>query len=111
MITLTKRKKEKLIRLNKTLTRRKKHSQNWLKTKGKIDRVKSKAARIRLDNIHKATTAICKNHAVVEVVNLMDSVSDKNDNTLSMRYEFVRQLIYKQEWLGGEVIRRESKPL
>ena len=25
--------------------------------------------------------------------------------------EFVRQLIYKQEWLGGEVIRRESKPL
>lgn len=41
----------------------------------------------------------------------MGSVSDKNDNTLSMRYEFVRQLIYKQEWLGGEVIRRESKPL
>ena len=32
--------KKKLIRLNKTLTRRKKHSQNWLKTKGKIGRVK-----------------------------------------------------------------------
>ncbi|WP_247609217.1 transposase [Enterobacter hormaechei] len=103
--------KKKLILLNKTLTRRKKHSKNWLKTKGKIDRLKSKAARVRLDNIHKATTAICKNHAVVEVVNLMDSVSDKNNNTLSMRYEFVRQLIYKQEWLGGEVICRESKPL
>ncbi len=41
----------------------------------------------------------------------MDSVFDKNDNTLSMRYEFVRQLIYKQEWLGGEIIRRESKLL
>lgn len=103
--------KKKLILLNKTLTRRKKYSKNWLKTKGKIDRLKSKAARVRLDNIHKATTAICKNHAVVEVVNLMDSVSDKNNNTLSMRYEFVRQLIYKQEWLGGEVICRESKPL
>ncbi|MEG5439036.1 transposase, partial [Enterobacter hormaechei] len=62
--------KKKLIRLNKRLARRKKHSKNWLKTKGKIDRVKSKAARLRLDNIHKATTAICKSHAVIEVVNL-----------------------------------------
>ncbi|MGU3427844.1 RNA-guided endonuclease InsQ/TnpB family protein [Enterobacter hormaechei] len=103
--------KKKLIRLHKTLTRRNKYSKNWLKTKRKIDSIKSKSARSRLDNIHKATTAICKKHAVVEVVSLMDSVSDKNDITLKMRYEFVRQLIYKQEWLGGEVIRREIKPL
>lgn len=99
---------KKLIRLNRILTRRTKHSNNWLKTKGKIDKIKAKLARIRLDNIHKVTTAICKKHAVVEVLSLMDSVSDKNDIALSMRYEFVRQLIYKQEWLGGEVIRRES---
>lgn len=103
--------KKKLVRLNKILARRKKHSNNWLKTKGKIDSIKSKSARIRLDYIHKATTAICKKHAVVEVVSLLDSSSDENDIILSMRYEFVRQLIYKQEWLGGEVIRRECKPL
>ncbi|MEY8400614.1 transposase [Enterobacter kobei] len=99
---------KKLIRLNRILTRRTKHSNNWLKTKGKIDKIKAKLARCRLDNIHKVTTAICKNHAVVEVLSLMDSVSEKNDIILSLRYEFVRQLIYKQEWLGGKVIRRES---
>ena len=98
---------KKLARLNRILIRRIKYSSNWLKTKGKIDRIKARLARCRLDNIHKVTTAICKKHAVVEVLSLMDSVSDKNDITLSMRYEFVRQLIYKQEWLGGEVIRRE----
>lgn len=102
---------KKLIHLNKILTRRKRLSSNWLKIKWKIDRIKARSARSRLDNIHKATTAICKKHAVVEVVSLMDSVSDKNDIKLSMRYEFVRQLIYKQEWLGGEVIHRGSSPL
>lgn len=99
---------KKLILLNRILKRKIKHSNNWLKTKGKIDKIKAKSARCRLDNIHKLTTAICKNHAVVEVLSFMDSVSDKNDISMNMRYEFVRQLNYKQEWLGGKVILRDS---
>lgn len=44
-------------------------------------------------------------HAIVELVNLTDSLPDKNNGSVSMTYEFVRQLMYKQEWLGGKVIR------
>lgn len=96
--------KKKIKRLNKELSRKVKHSNNWLKSKKKIDRLRSKSGNFRLDALHKITTTICKKHAVVEVINVKNFVSDKNNIATSMRYEFVRQLLYKQEWLGGEII-------
>lgn len=96
---------KKLRNLNNILGRKVKYSSNWLKTKKKIDGVKARSSRRRLDALHKITTAICKKHAIVELVNLTDSLPDKNNGSVSMTYEFVRQLMYKQEWLGGKVIR------
>ncbi len=96
---------KKLRNLNNILGRKVKYSSNWLKTKKKIDSVKARSSRRRLDALHKITTAICKKHAIVELVNLTDSLPDKNNGFVSMGYEFVRQLMYKQEWLGGQVIR------
>ncbi|MBK2821875.1 transposase [Enterobacter hormaechei] len=96
---------KKLRNLNNILGRKVKYSSNWLKTKKKIDSVKARSSRRRLDALHKITTAICKKHAIVELVNLTDSLPDKSNGFVSMGYEFVRQLMYKQEWLGGQVIR------
>ncbi|MFG0645398.1 RNA-guided endonuclease InsQ/TnpB family protein [Leclercia adecarboxylata] len=96
---------KKLRNLNNILGRKVKYSSNWLKIKKKIDSVKARSSRRRLDALHKITTAICKKHAIVELVNLTDSLPDKSNGFVSMGYEFVRQLMYKQEWLGGQVIR------
>ena len=38
-------------------------------------------------------------------MNMMISYQELVRTFLSMTYEFVRQLMYKQEWLGGKVIR------
>ncbi len=89
----------------KILGRKVKYSSNWLKTKKKIDDIKAKSSRRRLDALHKITTTICKKHAIVEFVNLTDPVSDKSNTSRNMIYEFVRQLMYKQEWLGGKIIK------
>ncbi|WP_285131424.1 RNA-guided endonuclease InsQ/TnpB family protein [Leclercia adecarboxylata] len=96
---------KKLRNLSNILGRKVKYSSNWLKTKKKIDGIKAKSSRRRLDALHKITTTICKKHAIVEFVNLMDPVSDKSNTSRNMIYEFVRQLMYKQEWLGGKVIK------
>lgn len=99
---------KKIKRLNKELSRKVKNSNNWLKNKKKIDKIRLKSGSFRLDAIHKITTTICKKHAVVEVVNVKNFVSDKNNIATSMRYELVRQLLYKQEWLGGKIIHLDA---
>ncbi|XRP70639.1 transposase [Enterobacter hormaechei] len=100
--------KKKIKRLNKELSRKVKNSNNWLKNKKKIDKIRLKSGIFRLDAIHKITTTICKKHAVVEVVNVKNFVSDKNNIATSMRNELVRQLLYKQEWLGGKIIHLDA---
>jgi len=99
---------KKIKRLNKELSRKVKHSNNWLKSKKKIDRIRTRSGNFRLDALHKITTAICKKHAVVEVVDVKNFVSDKNNIVKNMRYEFVRQLLYKQEWLGGKIVQLDA---
>ncbi|EMV7410166.1 transposase [Enterobacter soli] len=99
---------KKLKRLSKMLSRKVKHSNNWLKNKKKIDRIRSRSGNFRLDALHKITTTICKKHAVVEVISVTNSVPDKNNVATNMRYEFVRQLLYKQEWLGGKIIQLDA---
>ncbi|WP_335264790.1 transposase [Enterobacter kobei] len=99
---------KKIKRLNKELSRKVKHSNNWLKSKKKIDRIRTRSGNFRLDALHKITTAICKKHAVVEVVDVKNFVSDKNNIAKNMRYEFVRQLLYKQEWLGGKIVQLDA---
>jgi putative transposase len=104
-------------------------SANWRKQRTTIQKVHFKIANTRKDFLHKATSEICKNHAVIvledlKVSNMSRSAKgtmDKPGANVAAKaglnksildqgwYEFKRQLMYKQEWLGGKVIPVDPK--
>ena len=114
----------KLARQQRELSRKTKFSNNWKKQRDRISRLHIKIADARRDAIHKATTAISKNHAVVcledlrtrnmtrsargSVDSLGSNVRQKaglNRSILDQGwFEFQRQLEYKQQWGGGQII-------
>ena len=119
----------RLAREQRTLARRIKKSANWKKQRTTIQRVHLKIANTRRDFLHKTTSEICKNHAVIvledlKVSNMSRSAKgtmDKPGANVAAKaglnksildqgwYEFKRQLMYKQEWLGGRVILVDPK--
>jgi putative transposase len=115
---------EKLAREQRKLSRKVKFSANWRKQKAGITRLHIQIADARNDYLHKCSTTISKNHAVVVLEDLRIrnmSASAKGDMENPGRnvraksglnksildqgwYEFRRQLEYKQVWRGGTVI-------
>ncbi|MGK7950391.1 MAG: RNA-guided endonuclease InsQ/TnpB family protein [Xenococcaceae cyanobacterium] len=114
----------KLAKLQKTLARRVKGSNNWKKTKSKITRLHIRIADARKDYLHKLSHNLSKNHGVVvledlKVANMSKSAkgtieepgtnvkakSGLNKSILDQGWhEFKRQLGYKLEWLGGLLV-------
>lgn len=115
---------KKLAGLQRQLAKRTKFSANWQKIKARIQRLHRKIANIRNDFLHKLTTAISKNHAVVVLEDLkVRHMSRSASGTLDAPgrnvrakaglnkslldqgwFEFRRQLAYKLAWLGGSLI-------
>jgi putative transposase len=115
---------KKLAREQRKLSRKDKGSCNWYKQKARVSKVHIRIADARNDFLHKASTTINKNHAVVvledlRVKNMSASAkgtledpgrnirakSGLNKSILDQGwYEFRRQLEYKQSWRGGYVI-------
>ncbi|WP_071608579.1 RNA-guided endonuclease InsQ/TnpB family protein [Escherichia coli] len=113
-----------LARLQRQLSRRVKFSNNWQKQKRKIQRLHSCIANIRRDYLHKVTTAVSKNHAMIVIEDLkVSNMSKSAAGTVSQPgrnvraksglnrsildqgwYEMHRQLEYKQLWRGGQVL-------
>ncbi|WFE69623.1 transposase [Thiomicrospira sp. R3] len=120
---------KKLALAQRKLARKAKFSANWKKQKQKITRAHERIASARLDFLHKSSTVICKNHAMVVVEDLKVknmSKSAKGDITNSGRNVkaksglnkaildqgwgmFVQMLEYKQAWLGGDVLKVNPK--
>ena len=114
----------KLAKLQRSLSRKTKFSANWYKAKARISRIQKKITDVRKDFLHKATTPISKNHAIVvvedlKVKNMSASASGNMDNPgHNVRaksglnkaildqgwYEFRRQLGYKLAWQGGTLL-------
>ena len=114
---------KKLATLQRKLARRTKFSANWQKLKAKIQRLHRIIANVRNDFLHKTTTIISKNHALVviedlKVRNMSRSASGTveapgrnvrakaglNKSILDQGwFEFRRQLAYKLAWLGGQL--------
>lgn len=114
----------KLAVLQRQLSRKVKFSANWQKQKRKIQRLHSHIANIRRDYLHKITSEISKNHAMIviedlKVSNMSKSAKGKTDqhgknvrakSSLNRTildqgwYELRRQLEYKQLWRGGQVL-------
>ncbi len=114
-------------RLRKALqamSRKQKFSANWRKAKARIQRIHARIGHARRDYLHKTSTAISQNHAMVciedlQVQNMSRSAagtievpgkqvrakSGLNRSILDQGWsEFRRQLQYKLSWNGGELI-------
>ncbi|MEI7631359.1 MAG: RNA-guided endonuclease TnpB family protein, partial [Actinomycetes bacterium] len=114
----------RLRRYQRRTSRKVKFSNNWKKAQAKVKKLHYGIANIRKDFLHKASTAICKNHALVVVEDLkvrnmsasaagtigapgvnVRAKSGLNKSILDQGWsEFRRQLEYKMAWKGGSLI-------
>lgn len=119
-----KQKQKRLARYQRALSRKVKLSSNWKKQKNKIGKLYQTIANIRRDYLHKTTTIISQNHALIVIEDLqvknmskrasgdlnkpgrnVKAKSGLNRSILDQGwFEFRRQLEYKQVWRGGELI-------
>ncbi len=60
----------RLARLQRQLSRQKKFSKNWRKTKARITKLHQKVARVRHDFLHKLSTRWSKSHALIVLEDL-----------------------------------------
>lgn len=84
-------------------------SSNWKKTQQKIAKIHYRISCIRSDFIHKLTTKLAKNHSQIVIEDLNISGLIKNGKLSkaiadSGFYEFRRQLTYKTELYGSQLI-------
>ena len=113
-----------LRKAQQALSRKRKLSRNWNKAKGRLQRLHVRIGRARRDSLHKLTTTLSKNHAMVcledlKVANMSRSAagtreapgirvrakSGVNRSILDQGWrEFRRQLDYKLQWSGGELV-------
>lgn len=113
-----------LRKAQRGLSRKTKFSSNWKKAKARVQRIHSRIGNARRDYLHKSTTAISQNHAMVciedlQVRNMSRSAagttekpgrsvrakSGLNKSILDQGWaEFRRQLDYKLQWRGGWLI-------
>lgn len=119
------RKHESRLRRNqRAMSRKTKFSNNWKKAKARVQRIHARIGNARRDYLHKATTTISQNHAMVciedlQVRNMSKSAtggtekpgknvrakSGLNKSILDQGwFEFRRQLEYKLDWNGGILV-------
>jgi putative transposase len=119
-----KKHEERLARYQRKMSRKTKFSSNWKKAKAKVQRIHARIGNARRDYLHKATTTISKNHAMVciedlQVRNMSRSAAgtiEKPGKNVRAKsglnkaildqgwFEFRRQLDYKLAWAGGWLI-------
>lgn len=128
-LNIFKRHEKALAKAQRRLSRKTKFGKNWKKEKEKVQRVHAKIANTRRDYLHKTSTAISKNHAIVSVEDLrvrnmsasasgtvetpginVRAKSGLNKAILDQGWgEFLRQLEYKMLWSGGHFIAVPAK--
>ncbi|MHA1928772.1 MAG: RNA-guided endonuclease InsQ/TnpB family protein [Candidatus Thorarchaeota archaeon] len=100
---------EKLRKLSKSLSRKKKGSKNREKAKLRLARLYLRVFTIRQDTLHKLTTYLAKSHSKIVVEDLCVSWMMKNRKLARAvadvgMYEFRRQLEYKCQGYGSELV-------
>ena len=116
-----KKHQQRLARYQRRMSRKVKFSSNWKKAKAKVQKIHTGIANARKDFLHKTTTTISQNHALVCIEDLqvrnmsktskgngeqpgkmVKQKSGLNRSILDQGWgEFRRQLAYKVVWHGG----------
>ena len=119
----------KLAKLQRQLSRKVLFSQNWKKHNRKIQKLHHHIANIRHDYLHKITTSISKNHAMIacedlKVTNMSRSASGTlenkgrnvktksglNKSILDQGWGIMIDMMdYKQRWRGGLLIKVDPR--
>ena len=119
-----KKHEQRLKKYQRRMSRKVKFSNNWNKAKRKVQKIHTRISNTRKDFLHKATTAISKNHAMVAIEDLqVGNMSKSSKGTADAPgknvaaksglnkaildqgwFEFRRQLEYKLNWSGGILI-------
>ncbi len=119
-----KKHQKRLAKYQRRMSRKVKFSNNWKKAKTKVQKIHTDIANARKDFLHKITTTISKNHALVcvedlQVRNMSKSRAGTNEQPGTMVRKksglnrsildqgwglFRHQLDYKLQWNGGMLL-------
>lgn len=114
----------RLRRYQRAMSRKKKFGSNWKKAKAKVQKIHVQIGNARRDFLHKTTTTISQNHAMVCIEDLqvrnmsrsskgsVDAPGKKVRQKSGLNkaildqgwFEFRRQLEYKLNWNGGLLV-------
>lgn len=115
----------RLSKSQRQLSKKIKFSSNWKNQQRRVQKLHNKISHVRKDFLNKTSTNISKNHAIVvveelKITNMSGSAKgtvEKPGRNVKAKSglnkciqdqgwgEFRRQLEYKLEWLGGELLR------
>ncbi|MBK6998614.1 MAG: transposase [Rhodoferax sp.] len=119
-----KKHERRLKKYQRRMCRKVKFSKNWHKARRKVQKIHTRISNARKDFLHKETTKISKNHAMVAIEDLQvrnmskssagtteapgKNVAQKSGLNKAILdqgwFEFRRQLEYKLNWNGGILI-------
>ena len=101
---------KKIARLNRSIARKQKESNNFKKIKNKLAKCHEKISNVRCDYLHKVSHKIISENQVIISENLQVKNMIKNHKLASCIadvswYELTRQLTYKAQWYGRTYIK------
>ncbi|HCN91203.1 MAG TPA: transposase [Oxalobacteraceae bacterium] len=119
-----KKHQQRLARYQRRMSRKVKFSNNWKKAKARVQQIHTGIANARKDFLHKASTTISQNHALVCIEDLQVGNMSRSSKGNSEQHgkmvkqksglnraildqgwgEFRRQLDYKVSWNGGMLL-------
>ncbi len=104
---------KKIARLNRSLARKEKGSNNWHKAKKKLAKVNEKVANTRKDFLHKLSTKLIRENQTICLETLQVKNMLKNSNLAKSISDvswskFVEYLEYKTKWYGRNLVKIDT---